>query len=52
MKKYLKDSQGKKIYDRNGFNRWSKDNGKTVYGSSYKWGVGTREFTKKGGTFR
>ena len=43
-KVYQKTSSGKKFYDKKGFNRYSKDGGKTVYGSNYKIGVGTKKF--------
>jgi len=43
-KVYQKDKSGKKAYDKKGFNRFSKDGGKTVYGSNYKLGVGTKKF--------
>ena len=46
-KKYQKDKTGKKFRDKEGFNRWSKDGGTTVYGSNYRFGVATKKFSKK-----
>jgi len=44
-KKYLRYSDGKKVRDSHGFNRFTKDGGKTVYGSNYKIGVGVKKFS-------
>lgn len=45
-KVYQKTSSGKKFYDKNGFNRYSQDGGKTKFGSNYRLGVATKKFSK------
>lgn len=45
-KVYQKDRHGKKVRDKKGFTRYSRDGGKTVFGDNYRIGIGTKKFKK------
>jgi hypothetical protein len=44
-KVYQTNKDGSKVRDKSGFDRYSKPPDKTVYGSSYKIGVGTKKIS-------